>query len=400
MENLRSEIRAAFEREQAAHPPAPGLRRDVAGAVAAHQRPRPRLQWVAVAAAVVLGFAVVAGLMSSRLAHNPTPAKNPKAFNYGPPPAGVSLFYLRDPSDPAWLIGYDWTGKQVGAVRPEHSSLKGDARVQMAPNGQEFQIVGGDPVTGLFLDRLGQPLSNGSQELAGSTKAVWADDSRHLCAMALNPPSHTWVLETELPYYSEEYLNLPAVGQSHILILACSWKNDRAILVRNDPPLSEIWVVKLTDGKILSHHTFTPGNVANITASRDAAYIAFMPGLGTDFNPATDSTRILRVSDWKQVATAGTSMVLAFSGDDSLVLLGGNPANGLPPRLTTVNWATGVKVWEGIGAYGFSVLAQPGGRDFAIALATPDRLEPWNAILIVHGDGSETKLAQPFAPAW
>jgi hypothetical protein len=271
MEDLRSEIRAAFDREQAAHPPAPALRRDVANAVAAHQRPSPRLQWVAVAAAVLLGFAVVAGLMSSRLAHNPTPVKNPKAFNYGPPPAGVSLFYLHDPNDPAWLIAYDWTGKQMGAIKPEHPFLKGAARVDQAPDGQEFQIVGGDPVTGLFLDRLGQPLNTSSGELAGSTRAVWADDSRHLCAMALNPPSNSWVLETELPYYSEEYLNLPAVGQSRIGLIACSWKNDRAILVRNGPPLTEIWVVTLTDGKILSHHTFAPGTVANITASRIAS---------------------------------------------------------------------------------------------------------------------------------
>jgi hypothetical protein len=396
MEELRSEIRAAFEKEQAAHPPAPALRRDVAGAVAAHQRPLPRLQWVAVAAAVVLGFAVVAGLMSSRLAHNPTPVKNPKAFNYGPPPAGVALFYLHDPNDPAWLIAYDWTGKQVGAVKPQHPFLTGAARVNQAPDGQEFQIVDGDPATGLFLDRLGQPLDS-SGELVGSTRAMWADDSRHLCAMAHTAGS-SWVLETEIPTYSEEFLTLPAVGQSRIGLIACSWKNDRAILVRNGPPLTETWVVKLTDGKILSHHTFTAFTVANITASRDAAYVAIMPGIGLD-SLVPPATRILRVDDWRLVATVGTSMVLGFSGDDSLALLGSNPANGLPPRLSTVDWATGTKIWEAIGTNIFSVLAQPGGRDFVIALAAPGH-DQWNAIVIAHGDGSETKLAQPSTPTW
>ena len=79
MEDMRSEIRAAFEREQAAHPPAPSLRWDVASAVAAHERPARSLQWIAVAAALILGLLVVVGLMSSRLIHVPVPAGKPPA---------------------------------------------------------------------------------------------------------------------------------------------------------------------------------------------------------------------------------------------------------------------------------------------------------------------------------
>jgi hypothetical protein len=49
MDQLRSEIRAAFEREQKAHPPVAGLREGMVDAVSAQPRRAPNLQWLAVA---------------------------------------------------------------------------------------------------------------------------------------------------------------------------------------------------------------------------------------------------------------------------------------------------------------------------------------------------------------
>src|ERR1700674_4205425 len=118
MEELRSEIRAAFEKDQAAHPPTAGLRRNIVEAVAARPRRGPNVQWVAVAVAAILAILVVAGLMSTRLAHRasaPVPAA-PKA-DYGPPPAGVNLLYVHDPKHDSWLIGYDWQGQPRGTVK-------------------------------------------------------------------------------------------------------------------------------------------------------------------------------------------------------------------------------------------------------------------------------------------
>ena len=95
MEEMRSEIRAAFEKEQAAHPPAPALRRDVASAVAAHPRPAPNLPWVAVAAALILGLLVVVGLMSTRLIHVPTPVgKLPAPLPVMATPVGATMIPL------------------------------------------------------------------------------------------------------------------------------------------------------------------------------------------------------------------------------------------------------------------------------------------------------------------
>jgi hypothetical protein len=73
MDELRSEIRAAFEKEQAGRAPGNALRRDIVDAVAARgRRGEPNFQWLAVAAALLLGILVVAGLMSTRLAQHAT----------------------------------------------------------------------------------------------------------------------------------------------------------------------------------------------------------------------------------------------------------------------------------------------------------------------------------------
>lgn len=88
MDDLRSEIRAAFEKEQIAYPPAPTLRRDVVEAVSTRNAQAPTFQWVAVAAAVLLGIVVVVGLMSTRLAHRASvPASTAPVASPSPMPS-------------------------------------------------------------------------------------------------------------------------------------------------------------------------------------------------------------------------------------------------------------------------------------------------------------------------
>jgi streptogramin lyase len=83
MKDLHSEIRAAFEKEQAAFPAHPALRQDVARVLAAIQSAgdaarlpnRPKLEWLPAATAILIALAIVAGLVASRLGHRaPTPA--------------------------------------------------------------------------------------------------------------------------------------------------------------------------------------------------------------------------------------------------------------------------------------------------------------------------------------
>ena len=91
MDDLRSEIRAAFEKDQAAHPPGGGLRGNLVAAAATQARPAPSLQWIAVAVATVLGILVVAGLMSTRFAHHASvPVGQPAASPSSAPSQGAA----------------------------------------------------------------------------------------------------------------------------------------------------------------------------------------------------------------------------------------------------------------------------------------------------------------------
>jgi len=110
--------------------------------------------------AVILGVLVVVGLMSTRLAHRPAvPAATPGASlmaDYGPPPAGVPLLYVKDPTHPTWLIGFDWSGQPRGTLKLDPAI----GSVGMAPDGQAFAVgFGSKGGTGEILDRLGQPLA-------------------------------------------------------------------------------------------------------------------------------------------------------------------------------------------------------------------------------------------------
>ena len=155
MEDLRSEIRAAFETEQAAHPPAASLRRNVVGAVAAQPWREPRMQWVAIAAAVILGLLVVAGLMSTRFIHHPSPAGRPVASpsvaslpNIGLPPGAIMIplsFGHGDETFPAFTA----TGQSLFVGFACRSSAQGSwtGTLTQAKSGQ-FVASASDPCVG------------------------------------------------------------------------------------------------------------------------------------------------------------------------------------------------------------------------------------------------------------
>src|SRR2546430_7004577 len=97
MDDLRSEIRAAFDKEQAGHASTLNLRHEVVRAAVRQLCRDVNLQWLAVAAALVIGVLVVVSLMSSRLNRSVVPAHPTPAGGYGTPPAGASLIYIRGP---------------------------------------------------------------------------------------------------------------------------------------------------------------------------------------------------------------------------------------------------------------------------------------------------------------
>jgi len=409
MDDLRSEIRSAFEKEQAAHPPAAALRRDVVTAVTEQPHSGPNLQRLAVAAAVVLGFAVVAGLMSSRLAAHraPVPGSTPQASpigEYGPPPAGVPVLYLHDPEHPSWLNGYDWSGNVLGTLKLDPS----ETAVGMAPDGQSFAAgFGAKGGTGEMLDRLGKPVP-GSGALPGSTLPIWADDNRHRCGVSFDQQAVAWTLVTLLPGQPVKAVAVIAhdksLGQTSIGIASCSYRNDRALLIRTavSSP-SELWVIRLSTGKVLLHSAYATV-LANVVGSRDGLLVAEnSPQSIGQISPAALWTIVRRVSDKTVVAKLDPSQgVLAFNSDSSLVLVTTTPwVGGLPTHLAVIDLQSGKAIWtyDGPDMFGSSV-AQPGGRDFALVLRAPDAQDLAGDVVIVHSDGTSLEFPGRRLATW
>jgi hypothetical protein len=287
----------------------------------------------------------------------------------------------------------------------------------MAPDGSAFQvgstIKGG---TAIFLDRLGHPIpTNGvSTDVAGE---MWADDNKHLCLVTLNQQTFAWGLSTRLPGAAARPVAViardPDLGQSGISLAACSFTSNVAILVRTVIAWpAEMWIVRISDGKVLSHTKYSTSHpLANVVVSSDSVLVAENSSKSAgQLGSAAPATIIRRVSDRSVVATLDPSLaVLAFNSDDSLVLVTTTAlvADGQPALLSVIDLRSGQALpWQDQGTStlgGF--LAQPGGRDLALAFTTsgsqtpgiPDSLA---TILIIHGDGSVTKFPRLYEPAW
>ena len=411
MDEMRSEIRSAFEKEQAGHAPAAAMRHNIVDAVTAQPRSAANLQWLAVAAAVLLGILVVVGLMSTRFNHRAsvpaTPHASPVA-DLGPPPAGVPLLYVHDPNHASWLIGYDWSAKPRGTVKLDPAI----AGVGMAPDGQSFAVgFGAKGGTGEILDRLGRPIQGVGGAIPGNALPMWADDNQHMCGVTLDQQSFVWTLITLFPGEAVKPVLVIArdtgVGQSGIRLASCSFRNDQAIVVRTTIAWpSELWVIRLSTGKVLSHHTYsTSGDLANVVGSADAVLLAenSSKSNGQLQQPLAPSTIIRRVSDRSVVATLDPSMgVLGFNSDDSLVLVTTTPwVGGQPTAMAVIDLASNQTLWRynGPGMFGGSV-AQPGGRDFAIYVRQPTVQDPLTDVTIVHADGTATDFPQRYQPSW
>jgi hypothetical protein len=419
MSDLRSEIRASFEKEQAEHPPVQSLRQTLVDAATMQPRQVASSHWLVVVAAILIATIVVTGLVASRLYRTPSPSHVPPVGDYGPPPAGVPLIYVADSSHEGWYIGFDWSGKARGTVKVARP-LDRFQRLFQAPDGSGFRItdrsersyIQGDGFaerlggpTGDFVD-LGGTVVTGILPAAG-TRGIWADDSRHLCLGYVDPQTGDWTLATMLAGQSAKTVTAIPHGYAAYLesanrVASCSFKRDRAILVRALYGLpTELWLVRISDGKFLEHHLYAVNQFDSLVASGDGTYIAEngRSSNGTRTNP----TQIRRVSDWTVIASWTTEAdVMGFSGDGSLVVLSGRPVEVMEWRSQSVLWRAS---W-GQGLVG--LLAQPNGRGIAVAFEPPmdvslapicaDPSPPVTChptaffITIVHGDGTATQL--------
>lgn len=422
MDELRSEIRAAFEKEQAAHPPLGGLRITLTAAAASQPRPARNFQWVAVAVAALLIILLVAGLVSTRIGLlGNVPATNPGQLkDYGPPPAGVPLMYLIDPRNTTWLQAYDWQGQPRGTIKLAKPVDVGYASISAAPDGSGFRYMPEGERGGVeYLDRLGRPIAPGLLPPAPLDYSwLWADDNRHICVVRIATPSGEGRLYTTVPGEADHLVGVippPAsIGDPAPFLGSCSFRNDRAIVIRtafrNEPtaldPPSELLVFRISDGRLLSDYKYSnPGSVEIVFASSDALLIAenssrsaAQPGAGAP------STIIRRASDRSVVATLDPLLkVMAFSGDGSRVLVAigsGFTTGDKPFLLSVIDVRTGQATWHG---QGMPLTSQPDGPDFAIGsiLSSPTETQgPLDNFHIIHGDGSVTTIAGSYMLAY
>jgi hypothetical protein len=402
MDDLRTEIRDAFEREQATHPPSANLRYRVVRDAASRPAPGTNLQWMAVAAALLIGALVVVGLMSSRIALRPVPAATPHPTSsaipdYGQPPAGVPLFYVGDPDHPGWYVGLDWNGVPRGTIKVAKTVEDLQALVQ-SPDGSGFLITPFKAHSGSYLDRLGSPVGNVDQS---SVQQMWSDDSKQLCTLNWVPSRGPWQVGVTTPggaSTSHDVAIDPYVVQSGAIamgIAACSPAHDRAVITYDAfgyPTI--VWVVRLSDGKVLLRHAYDRNVMAGIAASFDGSLLAESSSKSNGYlgYPSAPNTVVRRTSDGSVVATFDPTIgILAFSADDQVVLVSTSPwAAGVPTHLAVIDLATGKVLWRDDRSTELAgYFVEPAGSAFAVMLQDPSdqSLHPrvWIAMAYVQG---------------
>jgi hypothetical protein len=155
-----------------------------------------------------------------------------------------------------------------------------------------------------------------------------------------------------------------------------------------------VWVVRMSDGKVLAHHTYAANQLANIVASGDGALIAENSAKSVgQIAPAAPSTIIRRASDMSVVLTLDASIgVLGFNSDNSAALVYTTPwAAQVQTHMALIEVQTGKVLWRYEGSQELAgFLAQPNGKGFAVMLkGTADSgMHPSVSVVMVRGDGS------------
>ena len=380
LSDIRDEIRGAFEAEWPGPMDAPGLGDRIALEPPLLKRSRgallPALAAVATAALFLLAGGA-AMLFAGRRGHQPpppaaavatpTPVATPNSFvgdvaspvvsappepDYGPPPAGVPVFYYIDPRQPTWLVATDWAGKPRGTIRL--SAVGSGKRGFPSASADGSRIL----VGGRVYDTGGHDLGAVGPE---SESPSWADDNRHLCGMS--PEFSDGVatvpqrLFTVLP--GQGRLPVAVVGQAGSQaggrVAACSFATGTAVAVQayNDVA-SEWWLVALQGGRVLHHQVYrgestspaASSDLVRLVVSRDARMVAenhAIVNYGTG-KPAQAAPTVIRDSRTGRVL--GTlpdgAEVISFSADGSQVLVGGPGTPGLAVR----NSLTGAVVFS------------------------------------------------------
>ena len=417
----------------------PGLAGRLVANVSTRRRRFPRLApSLALAVPVLVGVLLLATLLSGRQpvqapSTNPSGTPTPVATPSEPqvtdlPPAGTQLLYYNLPGNCRVLVAVDWSGARRGQVvlgerlGLMHEKLTNcDAyEVQASPDGALIMlgITRSDSGDASVLDPRTGSIGTESDVLS-IYSAPWAGDNHHVCGLHVAPqttsspvPSILFTLDLANPGSGLHDVGTvgEVVAQTGPVILGCSLPRDRALVAHsNVNELTSYGLYQLSTGKRLLQRAFPTAFFGTAIVSPAQDYIALGDAMRS----------IIRVSDGATVARLTSGEPIAFSADGAL-LLTATQVSVTTTRLEVIDWKSGGAtlgskwVWQKdvVGIAG-SVLARPGGRDFAIAIPDPicqqypsppptpcPRPATEVQLIIVHGDGTEVDIPDRAQPGW
>ena len=315
---------------------------------------------------LLVAFLAVAALVAAFGYGRLPGAAPPPAFPADAPPAGVAVFYARDPTNAHGLIAYDWSGARRGSVRfPTWVEI---SRLRPAPDGNGFIL---DPATpgdyAAYFDRGGRTIYETDDP--SFVSQAWADDSMHVCVLASLGDGAALITRT--PGLPDHAVRTTLIAGDY-RVIGCSLRSDNLILGSGNG----VRTVDLSSGAIFGGM----GDSAAWAASVDAAYFAAYWG-------GLDSVGIWKVSDFRNpqvgapVAKLDANLQpLAFSGDDSLFVAVSSGS------LVGIEWRTGRTAWRyALNGAGLDlIVARPGGGDFVVYSS--------GRTVLIHRDGSVLRI--------
>lgn len=330
--------------------------------------------------------------------------------DYGPPPAGVDLFYVQLPGSPAWAVGYDWSGAPRATIHFKELDSVSDqpySGLSVAPNGSGFWSLG------YTFDRQGHVIANSPPPDKGSLNMVWSEDGQVLCGVQATTSNidqngggtadFYFVRRTPAgaPVRVSNLLHLDEIpGDMGLTAFACSNRLNRALIVRTVCCGTQgAFVVRLSDGAILG--TFTRGGGGQPAFSPDGQEVA-EPTWAAD--GSTLSTEVRLVLGGTVLARYGAGVAFqAFSANNRFAVVKSGA------QVQVIEVATRRVVWLDTESRTLSrVWARPGTGDMALFFTAPPVqvpcpnsssspcTNPLNDAVIVHADGSSVALDGSF----
>jgi len=246
---------------------------------------------------------------------------------------------------------------------------------------------------GTALDQSGRPVGQIDGTVGFGWR--WAEDNAHVCELTVpgyasfkggtleGPVSLLWTSLTSEPL---PVVVVGSVGASDsVAVVACNKDTDRAVVIRSTTvsvpnrntmsaisAANELMVIEISTGRFLYRHTYPIGSQplsgTQVVISSDGHYAAeslhYAPlEMRLSRDPAS-ATIIRELPSGRELGTIDSGNVVAFSGDDSLVLTKTSPAaDSVQSQL--IDWKSGHPAWKRAGGFQF-VLAMPGARAFLV----------------------------------